>query len=24
LKRRPERMNNYSAIILKRISQLGW
>jgi monofunctional glycosyltransferase len=24
LKRRPERMNNYSAIILKRMSQVGW
>jgi monofunctional biosynthetic peptidoglycan transglycosylase len=24
LKRRPERMNNYSAIILRRMSQLGW
>ena len=24
LKRRPERMNNYSAIILKRMSQMGW
>ncbi|MBS1840534.1 MAG: monofunctional biosynthetic peptidoglycan transglycosylase [Acidobacteria bacterium] len=24
LKRRPERMNRYSAIILRRMSQLGW
>ncbi|HEY2109621.1 MAG TPA: monofunctional biosynthetic peptidoglycan transglycosylase [Candidatus Acidoferrales bacterium] len=24
LKRRPERMNNYSAIILRRMSQKGW
>jgi monofunctional biosynthetic peptidoglycan transglycosylase len=24
LKRRPERMNDYSAIILKRMSQMGW
>jgi monofunctional glycosyltransferase len=24
LKRRPERMNNYSAIILKRMYQVGW
>jgi monofunctional glycosyltransferase len=24
LKRRPERMNNYSAIILTRMSQMGW
>jgi monofunctional glycosyltransferase len=24
LKRRPERMNNYSAIILKRVGQMGW
>jgi monofunctional biosynthetic peptidoglycan transglycosylase len=24
LKRRPERMNNYSAIILRRMSQRGW
>ena len=24
LKRRPERMNSYSAIILKRMSQMGW
>jgi len=24
LKRRPERMNNYSAIILKRMGQTGW
>ena len=24
LKRRPERMNNYSAIILKRMEQRGW
>jgi monofunctional glycosyltransferase len=24
LKRRPERMNNYSAIILKRMGQMGW
>ena len=24
LKRRPERMNKYSAIILRRMSQLGW
>jgi len=24
LKRRPERMNSYSAIILKRMTQLGW
>ena len=24
LKRRPERMNNYSGIILKRMSQMGW
>ena len=24
LKRRPERMNNYGAIILKRMSQMGW
>ena len=24
LKRRPERMNNYSAIILKRMTQMGW
>ena len=24
LKRRPERMNNYSAIILKRMQQRGW
>ena len=24
LKRRPERMNNYSAIILKRMDQMGW
>ena len=23
-KRRPERMNNYSAIILKRMAQMGW
>jgi len=23
-KRKPERMNNYSAIILKRMSQMGW
>ena len=24
LNRRPERMNNYSAIILKRMDQMGW
>ena len=24
LKRRPERMNRYSAIILERMAQLGW
>ncbi len=24
LKRRPERMNNYSSIILKRMGQMGW
>jgi monofunctional biosynthetic peptidoglycan transglycosylase len=24
LKRRPERMNNYSSIILKRMAQMGW
>ncbi|HXJ13880.1 MAG TPA: monofunctional biosynthetic peptidoglycan transglycosylase [Candidatus Limnocylindrales bacterium] len=24
LKRRPERMNNYSAIILQRMAQIGW
>ncbi len=24
LKRRPERMNSYSAVILKRMSQMGW
>jgi monofunctional biosynthetic peptidoglycan transglycosylase len=24
LKRRPDRMNNYSAIILERMSQMGW
>ncbi len=24
LKRRPERMNNYSAIILRRMGQMGW
>jgi monofunctional biosynthetic peptidoglycan transglycosylase len=24
LKRRPERMNNYSSVILKRMSQVGW
>ena len=24
LKRRPERMNNYSALILERMRQLGW
>jgi monofunctional biosynthetic peptidoglycan transglycosylase len=24
LKRRPERMNNYSAIILRRMGQIGW
>jgi len=24
LKRRPERMNNYSTIILMRMSQMGW
>src|SRR5271155_1360615 len=24
LKRRPERMNNYSSIILKRMDQMGW
>jgi monofunctional biosynthetic peptidoglycan transglycosylase len=24
LRRRPERMNNYSAIILKRMGQMGW
>src|SRR5690348_15972236 len=24
LRRRPERMNNYSAIILKRMDQMGW
>ena len=24
LKRRPERMNSYSAIILKRMEQMGW
>jgi monofunctional biosynthetic peptidoglycan transglycosylase len=24
LKRRPERMNSYSAIILKRMNQMGW
>jgi len=24
LKRRPERMNSYSAIILRRMSQMGW
>ena len=23
-KRRPERMNNYSAMILKRMGQMGW
>jgi monofunctional biosynthetic peptidoglycan transglycosylase len=24
LKRKPERMNNYSAVILRRMSQMGW
>jgi monofunctional biosynthetic peptidoglycan transglycosylase len=24
LKRRPERMNRYSAIVLERMSQVGW
>jgi monofunctional biosynthetic peptidoglycan transglycosylase len=24
LKRRPERMNNYRAIILERMGQMGW
>jgi monofunctional biosynthetic peptidoglycan transglycosylase len=24
LKRRPERMNHYSAIILERMRQMGW
>ena len=24
LKRRPERMNNYSAVILERMRQMGW
>jgi monofunctional biosynthetic peptidoglycan transglycosylase len=24
LKRRPERMNSYSAIILRRMGQMGW
>jgi monofunctional biosynthetic peptidoglycan transglycosylase len=24
LKRRPERMNGYSAVILRRMSQMGW
>lgn len=24
LKRRPERMNNYSALILERMRQMGW
>ncbi len=24
LKRRPERMNSYSAVILKRMGQMGW
>jgi monofunctional biosynthetic peptidoglycan transglycosylase len=24
LKRRPERMNHYSAVILRRMSQVGW
>ena len=24
LKRRPERMNNYSALILERMGQMGW
>jgi monofunctional glycosyltransferase len=24
LKRRPERMNNYSSMILKRMGQMGW
>ena len=24
LKRRPERMNNYSSVILRRMSQVGW
>jgi monofunctional biosynthetic peptidoglycan transglycosylase len=24
LKRRPERMNRYSALILERMSQMGW
>jgi len=24
LKRRPERMNQYSAIILQRMDQMGW
>ena len=24
LKRRPERMNSYSAIILERMDQMGW
>lgn len=24
LKRRPERMNNYSAVILRRMDQMGW
>ncbi len=24
LKRRPERMNNYSSVILKRMDQMGW
>jgi monofunctional biosynthetic peptidoglycan transglycosylase len=24
LKRKPERMNSYSAVILKRMGQMGW
>jgi len=24
LKRRPERMNHYSTVILRRMSQMGW
>jgi monofunctional biosynthetic peptidoglycan transglycosylase len=24
LKRRPQRMNNYSAVILNRMGQMGW
>jgi monofunctional biosynthetic peptidoglycan transglycosylase len=24
LKRRPERMNRYSEVIVKRMSQMGW